>query len=85
MSAAEALNSLYRRILSPLLHSGSGAACRFQPTCSEYASIAVSEYGWLRGGFMAACRFLRCHPFARGGWDPVAPNPHHAQARRQVR
>ena len=72
MSAAEALSSLYRRILSPLLHAGSGSACRFQPTCSEYASIAVAEHGWLRGGAMAAYRLLRCHPLARGGWDPVA-------------
>jgi uncharacterized protein len=49
-------------------------ACRFQPTCSEYAAIAVSEYGIARGGWMALRRLLRCHPFHRGGFDPVPAN-----------
>jgi uncharacterized protein len=67
----------YKFTLSPFLHvvSGVTGACRFQPTCSEYAAIAVSEYGIARGGWMALRRLLRCHPFHRGGFDPVPANP----------
>jgi putative membrane protein insertion efficiency factor len=46
-------------------------ACRFVPTCSEYAMEAVERYGAVRGGLMALWRVLRCHPFAHGGYDPV--------------
>ena len=73
MTIAETFGRGYKRWLSPLLHSGLGTACRFQPTCSEYATLSVSQHGWLRGGFLALWRVLRCHPFARGGWDPVKP------------
>ena len=57
----------YKWALSPLLP----AACRYVPTCSEYAMEAVERFGALRGGWMAAGRILRCHPFVRGGYDPV--------------
>lgn len=66
-----ALLFTYKRVLAPALHAGTGGACRFQPTCSEYAAIAIAEHGWLRGGVMAAGRLLRCHPLHRGGFDPV--------------
>ncbi len=46
-------------------------ACRYRPTCSEYAVEAVERYGVLRGGLMAAWRLLRCNPFVKGGFDPV--------------
>jgi putative membrane protein insertion efficiency factor len=72
------MHSFYKLVLSPVLHAGagmSGGACRFQPTCSEYAAIAVHEYGILRGGWMVAKRVLRCHPGSRGGFDPVPPKP----------
>lgn len=61
-----------------MLHAAAGVtgACRFQPTCSEYAAIAVSEYGIMRGSWMALWRLLRCHPLCKGGYDPVKPNPH---------
>ena len=59
----------YRWALSPLLPP----ACRYVPTCSEYALEAVEEYGALRGGWKAAARVLRCHPFAKGGFDPAVP------------
>ena len=45
--------------------------CRFQPTCSQYAVEALQKYGALRGGGMALARICRCHPFHRGGYDPV--------------
>ena len=57
----------YKWLLSPLLPP----SCRYLPTCSEYAMEAVERYGALRGGLKAAARVLRCHPFARGGFDPV--------------
>jgi putative membrane protein insertion efficiency factor len=57
----------YKYFLSPFLPP----ACRFIPTCSQYAIEAVRKHGALRGTFMALWRILRCHPFARGGYDPV--------------
>ena len=57
----------YKAFLSPMLPN----ACRFVPTCSEYAMEAVDRYGILRGGGMALWRVLRCHPFVKGGFDPV--------------
>ncbi len=58
---------LYRKALSPLL----GRHCRYEPTCSQYALDALSEYGAARGGAMALRRLGRCHPWAAGGFDPV--------------
>ena len=57
----------YKRFVSPLLPP----ACRFEPTCSEYAAAAVELHGIARGSAMALARLLRCHPFSRGGFDPV--------------
>lgn len=77
MSAvAGVLLTLYKFVLSPALHlvAGTPAACRFQPTCSEYAAIALAEHGPWRGSLMAAGRLLRCHPLHKGGFDPVPPN-----------
>jgi putative membrane protein insertion efficiency factor len=74
VSILDAVHSFYKLVLSPVLHAGAGmtgGACRFQPTCSEYAVIALHEHGWLRGGWMALRRVLRCHPGSRGGFDPV--------------
>ncbi len=57
----------YQYFVSPLFP----ATCRYTPTCSQYAIEAVARYGAIRGLFMAVRRILRCHPFARGGFDPV--------------
>lgn len=57
----------YKIAISPLLPP----ACRFYPTCSEYALEAVTRYGVLKGSWLAARRLLRCHPFHAGGFDPV--------------
>ncbi len=57
----------YRAAISPLL----GANCRFIPTCSAYAMQAIEKYGAWKGGWLALRRILRCHPFCKGGYDPV--------------
>ena len=57
----------YKWAISPMFPP----ACRYVPSCSEYAMEAVERYGALRGGWMALIRVLRCHPFARAGYDPV--------------
>jgi putative membrane protein insertion efficiency factor len=57
----------YRNAISPL----TPPSCRFTPTCSAYALEAVEKYGAARGGWLAARRLLRCHPFCKGGYDPV--------------
>lgn len=62
-----ALLTFYQRCLSPALPS----ACKFYPTCSQYAREAVRLHGGRRGTWMALKRLLRCRPFARGGYDPV--------------
>lgn len=46
-------------------------SCRFTPTCSEYALQAVNKYGALKGSYLAIRRILRCHPFSKGGYDPL--------------
>jgi putative membrane protein insertion efficiency factor len=57
----------YKWLISPLFPP----ACRYVPTCSEYAMEAVERLGVTRGSLFAGWRLLRCHPFARGGYDPV--------------
>ena len=66
---------LYRRWLSPAIHSLKPGGCRYVPTCSEYASTAIAIHGPLRGVLLASWRLLRCNPFARGGLDQVPPAP----------
>ena len=58
---------VYRRYVSPMLP----ASCRYTPSCSLYTLQAIEKYGVLRGIPRGALRVLRCHPFARGGFDPV--------------
>jgi uncharacterized protein len=61
----------YKRLISPMLP----AACRYVPTCSEYAIEAVERFGIVRGGAMALWRVLRCNPFVKGGVDTVEHCP----------
>ena len=57
----------YRKCLSP----ARPPCCRFIPTCSEYALEAIGKYGAWKGSLLAVRRLLRCHPFCKGGYDPV--------------
>jgi putative membrane protein insertion efficiency factor len=71
----------YKWAISPMF----APACRYVPTCSEYAMEAVERYGALRGGMKALWRLLRCHPFAHGGYDPVVTeNPQFSQRKREL-
>jgi putative membrane protein insertion efficiency factor len=77
------LIDIYRAVLSPLVTSTIGPACRFEPTCSDYAREAISRHGIGAGGRLAIGRLLRCRP--GGGWgpDPVPQDrlPSHRAAR----
>jgi uncharacterized protein len=64
---------LYRHMISPMRLP----TCRFTPTCSQYAVDALTEYGLVRGGWLALLRLLKCGPWHRGGWDPI-PERHNA-------
>ena len=68
---AAALLAFYKHAVSPFLRVFSVGQCKYLPTCSEYAYAAVVRYGWLRGGWLAVRRLARCHPFSKGGLDPV--------------
>ncbi len=61
------LVAAYRYAISPML----GQSCRFHPSCSEYAQEALERHGALRGVWLALRRIGRCHPWHRGGYDPV--------------
>jgi len=62
-----ALVMFYRKRISPL----SSPHCRYTPTCSSYALEALEKYGAFKGSRLALGRILRCHPFHKGGYDPV--------------
>jgi len=59
--------NFYRRYISPLKKP----CCRFYPTCSEYALQAIAKYGAAKGAWLATKRICRCHPFHKGGYDPL--------------
>jgi hypothetical protein len=58
---------VYQLTLSPLI----GPACRYQPSCSQYAVEAIERHGAVRGAALAARRLIRCHPLGASGYDPV--------------
>lgn len=61
------LINFYQKIISPYLPS----SCRFYPTCSEYAKQSINKYGVIKGMIKSIKRLLKCHPFNKGGYDPV--------------
>ncbi|BBZ02080.1 hypothetical protein MCHIJ_15170 [Mycolicibacterium chitae] len=80
---------LYRHMVSPLRLP----TCRFMPTCSQYAVEALTEFGLIRGGWLATVRLAKCGPWHRGGWDPIperhprdhrSPDPHAADGRNEL-
>jgi uncharacterized protein len=75
-----ALIFAYRATLGHFL----GGQCRYYPTCSAYGLDAIREWGPFRGTWMTAWRILRCHPWAKGGLDPVPPNPRSADRARSI-
>jgi uncharacterized protein len=70
--AAIGLIRIYQWLVSPLLPR----ACRFAPSCSDYAAEAIQLHGVARGGWLALCRLLRCHPWGGEGFDPVPQRRH---------
>lgn len=62
------LIKLYRNYISPLKGR---PTCIYVPTCSQYAIEAIEKYGVVKGSYLAVKRILRCHPFHKGGYDPV--------------
>jgi putative membrane protein insertion efficiency factor len=67
VALARVLIRTYQLLISPIL----GPACRFAPSCSEYALEAVTRHGLIKGFGLAVRRLLRCHPWGGGGFDPV--------------
>ena len=57
----------YQSHISPLF----APSCRYYPTCSTYMIDALNQHGAIKGGIMGTARILRCHPFIKGGYDPV--------------
>lgn len=64
---AVSLIRFYQKCISPALPP----MCRFYPSCSEYALLAIKQYGFLKGGVKSMIRILKCHPFHPGGYDPL--------------
>jgi len=71
VSALKRLLLLLIRFYQTQISPGLPPRCRFVPTCSEYAKEAVEKYGAAKGGLLALRRLMRCHPFHKGGYDPV--------------
>lgn len=74
MTPAQRLAQILVRAYQLLLGPFSGGACRFEPSCSTYAMLAIETHGAWRGIWLATRRVARCHPLATPGFDPVPPH-----------
>ena len=70
-NAIKKLFLIFIKFYQVAISSYIGSHCRFMPTCSEYAYIAINRFGILKGSYLAIRRILKCHPFHKGGYDPV--------------
>ena len=62
---------IYQLCISPILLAITGPTCRFTPSCSDYAILALRKYGAIKGTWYAIHRICRCQPFSKGGYDPI--------------
>lgn len=69
--AVRILFRIYKSAASPVIHAISPSQCLYLPSCSEYAYIALTRFGPIKGSWLTLRRLARCHPFAKGGLDPV--------------
>ncbi len=60
----------YKKRISPIF-GFMGIHCKYYPSCSEYMKQAIEKYGVIKGICLGTCRFLRCNPFSKGGYDPL--------------
>jgi len=68
----------YKSLVSPAIHAVAPSRCLYLPTCSEYAYTALLRFGIVRGSWLALRRIIRCHPWGKGGFDPlpeITPSP----------
>lgn len=63
--------AVYRYGIRPII----GPRCRYFPSCSEYGQEALTRHGWMTGGLLTLMRLSRCHPWDKGGLDPVPESP----------
>jgi hypothetical protein len=63
----------YKSLVSPVIHAVAPSRCLYLPTCSEYAYTALLRFGIVRGSWLALRRLIRCHPWGKGGFDPLPP------------
>lgn len=79
------LLALYKDVISPVLAAllrglGVSAQCKFHPSCAEYAVQALAVHGVFHGTLLGGLRVVRCHPFAKGGLDPIPSPKSHSPA-----
>ena len=60
----------YKKYISPLLKV-MGVECKYYPSCSEYAKLAIEKYGCIKGIYLSIKRIIKCNPFSKGGYDPL--------------
>lgn len=62
--------NVYKKIISPMFKA-MGVECKYYPSCSEYAKLAIEKYGCIKGIYLSIKRIIKCNPFSKGGYDPL--------------